>query len=65
MVAGFYVRKLFRVGDQLEILNRKGTLAGVTPTNCLIASDHKTIAIPNRALLDEIVARDTGSPDDA
>jgi hypothetical protein len=59
LVAGFYIRKLFRVGDELEVLDLRGTLTGVTPTKALISSGKKTLAVPNRTLLDEVVAQGT------
>ncbi|MCA9753783.1 MAG: mechanosensitive ion channel [Gemmatimonadetes bacterium] len=56
LFAGFYVRKLFRVGEPIELGDISGQLAGVTATKTLIEqADGKTVALPNREVLDGAV----------
>lgn len=55
LVAGFYARRLFEVGEPIEMAGRKGTLAGVTSTQTLIEEDGRLTAVPNAVFLDEVV----------
>jgi hypothetical protein len=55
IMAGFYARKLFRIGEDVEIGGERGTLVSITPIQTLIERDQQTIAIPNRVFLDEVV----------
>jgi small-conductance mechanosensitive channel len=54
IVAGFYVRRLLREGEALEIDGQSGTLVGVTALQTLIAQDGRTVAIPNQRFLDQV-----------
>lgn len=60
ILAGFYVRKLFRVGEPVEIAGERGTLAGVTALHVLIERDGETLAFPNRRFLDDVIKQDDG-----
>jgi small-conductance mechanosensitive channel len=55
IVAGFYVRKLFQVGEPVEVGDVKGTLAGITAVQTLVESGENTLALPNRVFMDEVV----------
>ncbi len=55
IVAGFYARKIFRAGDQIEMGGETGELLGVTALQTLLERDGRTIAMPNRIFLDEAV----------
>jgi hypothetical protein len=55
IVAGFYARKLFRIGEEVEIAGERGVLSGITPLQTLIERDNETLAIPNRVFLEEVV----------
>jgi small-conductance mechanosensitive channel len=55
IMAGFYVRKLFRVGELIEIGNERGTLVGITAMHALVEQDGETLSFPNRRFLDEVV----------
>lgn len=55
IVAGFYARQLFRIGEEVAIGGERGVLASITATKTLIERDGQTLAIPNRMFLDEIV----------
>ncbi|MCP4291134.1 MAG: mechanosensitive ion channel [bacterium] len=53
LVAGFYIRKLFEVGEELEIGAAKGHLAGISPLHTLMENDGKIISIPNSDFLEK------------
>jgi hypothetical protein len=55
IVAGFYARKLFKVGEEVEIGGERGRLVAITPIQTLIEREEQTLAIPNRVFLDEVV----------
>jgi hypothetical protein len=55
IIAGFYARKVFRVGKEIEIRGERGILRAVTPTQTLLEKDEKTIAVANSAFLDDVV----------
>ena len=54
ILAGFYARRILRVGKPLEIAGQSGILKAVTPTHALIESGEQTIAVSNGAFLDEV-----------
>lgn len=53
IVAGYYVRKTFNVGDPIQVGDDEGTLQAVTPTKSFLEAGEKRISVPNRRLLDE------------
>ncbi len=55
IMAGFYVRKLFRVGESIEISGERGVLMGITAMHTLVDKDGETLAFPNRRFLDDTV----------
>ncbi len=55
IIAGFYARKVFRVGEEMEVSGVRGTLTAITPTQILLDSDGRTVSISNAAFLDEVV----------
>ncbi len=54
ILAGFYARKIFTVGEPVEIAGERGTLRSVTPTHALIETEDRTIRMANGRFLDEI-----------
>ena len=54
VMAGFYARKTFRIGEELEIAGEKGTLTAITPTQTILERDERIIAIANSAFLDQV-----------
>lgn len=56
IVSGFYARKVFQVGDRVEILGHSGMLKAITPTQTLLEADGKTIAFSNGVFMDEVVS---------
>jgi small-conductance mechanosensitive channel len=57
LMAGFYVRRLYRVGEEIEVEGMRGTVAAVTPTQILLQVDGRTVTVPNRRLLEETVRK--------
>jgi hypothetical protein len=55
IVAGFYARKLFRSGEEVDIGGERGILVSILPIQTLIKKDDQTLAIPNRVFLDEVI----------
>jgi len=55
ILAGFYARKTFQVGEPMEVRGQHGTLAGITPTQTLLEKDGQLIAVSNSVFLDEVV----------
>jgi small-conductance mechanosensitive channel len=56
LIAGFYARKIFRTGDELEIQGERGVLRSITPTQTLLVqADNKVVAISNASFLDHVV----------
>jgi len=55
ILAGFYARKLFRVGEAVEMSGQRGILVAITPLQTLIECDDQTLAVPNRVFLEETV----------
>jgi len=54
LVAGFYIRKLWRVGEQVAVAGEQGTLIGITPLQTLLESDGRTVAVPNSVFLEQV-----------
>jgi small-conductance mechanosensitive channel len=55
IVAGFYARKIFRVGQPLELRGQRGTLRSITPTQTILDGEHGILAVGNGVFLDEVV----------
>jgi len=55
LVAGYYARKLFSPGEQIEIQGRQGTLAGISPVHALVEEDGRLTTIPNVVFIEEPV----------
>ncbi len=57
VLAGFYVRKLFRVGDEVEVRGLRGTIQAITPAQTLLGDGEATIAVANSTLAEGLVRR--------
>lgn len=57
IVAGFYARKIFRVGQPVELRGRKGTLRSITPTQTILEAEDGILAVGNSVFLDELVGQ--------
>lgn len=57
VIAGFYVRKLFRVGDSVEVRGLRGTIEAITPAQTLLSDGESTVAVANATLVEGLVRR--------
>jgi hypothetical protein len=55
VIAGFYARKLFQPGDDLEVAGVRGTLRVIAATQAVLDADSHMITIANTTLLRSIV----------
>ncbi len=58
MIAGFYARKTFRIGEEMEIKGERGVLTAITPTQTILDQDGRTVAVANSTFLEEVVKQD-------
>ena len=61
LLAGFYAKDLFEIGQMVEIDGYRGTLEAIGPLKAIIASaeGNANITVPNAALMDKTVKRQT------
>lgn len=55
IIAGFYARKTFRIGEEMEIGGERGNLTAITPTQTILERDGKVIAVANATYLEGVV----------
>ena len=55
MIAGFYARKVFELGRDIEIQGERGELRSITPTQTLIQQGDRLVAVANSSFLDGVV----------
>ena len=55
IVAGLYARRIFRIGQRIEVGGHRGVLISITPTNALIEVEDAIVSVSNSRLLREIV----------
>ncbi len=55
IIAGFYARKIFNVGQELEIRGERGVLRSITPTQTLLVQpDETVVAVSNASFLEDV-----------
>ena len=64
IMAGFYAKKLFRPGDEIELLGHRGVLVAITPIQTVVESNRGTIVLANSIYLRSVIRRDPVEPDD-
>jgi hypothetical protein len=52
ITAGFYTRKLLRIGTRVEISGHKGVLLEINATHAILQAEDREIAIANTAFLE-------------
>ena len=57
LMAGFYARKLFRMGDEIAVGEVRGRLTAITATKTLIEVDGRSVAVSNSRLAEEAVTQ--------
>ncbi len=55
IIAGYYARRTFQIGEPMTIVGESGTLVAITPTQALLQDGETVIAVPNAAFLDGVV----------
>lgn len=55
IIAGFYARKTFAMGEEMEMKGERGTLTAITPTQTILDQEGKTVAVANSTFLEEVV----------
>jgi len=55
LVAGYYARKIFEPGREIEIQGRRVILAGIAPVHTLLEEEGRLTSIPNSVFLEEAV----------
>jgi len=55
LVAGYYARKIFEPGREIEIQGRRVILAGIAPVHTLLEEEGQLTSIPNSVFLEEAV----------
>ena len=55
ILAGFYARRIFEIGQEVELQGQRGTLVSITPTNALIDQAEAVVSIANSRLIAEVV----------
>ncbi len=57
LLAGFYARKLFKVGEPVAVAGLEGTLAGITAQHVIIETGDRMLTLPNSVFLDGMVSQ--------
>lgn len=55
IIAGFYARRMFRVGEEMEIAGERGVLTAITPTQVILDQKGRTVAVANTVFLEQVV----------
>lgn len=55
ILAGFYARRIFRIGQTVELQGQRGVLLSITPTNALIDQEDAVVSISNSRLIGDVV----------
>lgn len=55
LLAGFYAKELFEIGQTVEVDGHRGTLEVIGPLKAVIAATEGSVTMPNSALMDKCV----------
>ena len=55
ILAGYYARKTFDIGREMEVRGERGELKSITPTQTLLQQGDRVVAVANSVFLDEVV----------
>lgn len=55
ILAGFYARKTFVIGREMEVRGERGELKSITPTQTLLQQGDRVVAVANSVFLEEVV----------
>ena len=65
ILSGFYARKVFQIGDQVEIIGRRGELVELTPTMAVLESNEGRFVVSNSTLTEQVTAIDEAPAQDS
>jgi hypothetical protein len=55
IMAGYYARRVFKVGDEVELDGRLGTIEAITPTQTILRTDGRAVVVSNGVFLDSAI----------
>lgn len=55
ILAGYYARKTFAIGREMEVMGEVGELKSITPTQTLLQQGDRVVAVSNSVFLDSVV----------
>jgi small-conductance mechanosensitive channel len=55
ILAGFYARKTFRMGERLQVGEASGILSAITPTQTILRNGDEMVVVANSVFLEEVV----------
>ena len=55
ILAGFYARKTFQMGEHLSVGEASGRLTAITPTQTILRQDDRIVAVANSVFLEQVV----------
>lgn len=58
LIAGFYARRVFGAGQQLEVNGQRGVVSAIAAQQTLLDTEGGTIVVPNTALIEQTVRRE-------
>jgi small-conductance mechanosensitive channel len=61
VLAGFYAKKLLRIGDHLEVDDRSGRLIAITATQLVLADGNRTHTVANSRLMNSVATQQSVS----
>jgi hypothetical protein len=54
ILAGFYARKTFQIGEETEVAGERGTLTAITPTLTILDQKGRTVTLANSTFLEQV-----------
>jgi len=57
ILAGLYIKKVIRVGDEIEVAGRRGRVESITPTQTILQDGERSVILSNSVFLDSVATR--------
>ena len=57
ILAGFYVRRLFKIGEEIEVNGHHGVVEAITPTQTILREGPRTVVLANSVFLESPARR--------
>ena len=58
ILAGMYIRRILRIGDEIEVAGHRGRVEGLTPTQTILRNGDRSVILSNNAVLDAATLRE-------